>query len=1050
LAYFTGSFPNFRFLFFHFRRTITIIMSAGFDSAFRRVKELVADFRANEKFYLSPAYQEQEARRDFIDKFWLALGWDVNHDTQKNPLEQEVKVERKEHSNSQRRADYAFYLHPNYRDVRFYVEAKKPHGDIATADNYFQINRYGWSGKTKIGILHDFEQFEIVDCRLEPNIDKALSRNIRKYKYPDYEDAEKFAEIYWIFSHEAVANGSLGKFIATLPKRRAKDVEPSEIDDSFLKMLDQLRDELARLFKNKNPKLDGDCLTEITQRTLDRFVFTRFLEDKFIEPQRIISTFGSRGSAWDDFITASRRLDKIYNGVVYKHNDWLDEKVKIDADAFAEICRRFSHVNSPYDFNEIPIHILGSIYERFLGKVIVTTDKRARLEEKPEVRKAGGVYYTPEYIVRYIVENTVGKLIAGKTPGQIAEMRFADIACGSGSFLLGVYDLLIRHHTRYYNENRDKAKIAGKVKKEHKADVEEREDGLHLTLYKKREILLANIYGVDIDPQAVEVAQLSLYLKLLQDETPGSARQYYLDFEQQALLPKLDKNIVCGNSLIGTDILTGQLFASDEEKKLNPMDFEQRFPHIFRKVGRDTPCAPGLHDAAGSGVPALPDELHDAAPGEPDFGFPGVPLHGAFSYKKKKGAKAAPPAVPEFEGGFDAIVGNPPYGVPFSRIEEEYLANHFPEAAKFPDSYCFFILRALRLVRQSGVVSFIVPNTFCDLENCDEFRSSILRRYSLEEIWQSGWAFQEAVVDTLVFRLWSKPPKVSSQINVVIENHNYSRSVAEFLGNELCKIDYRNRGDDRQIVAKASSGCPNVSQIATVKAGVKMYEKGKGTPPQTVKTMAERPYSTNGKCPPKWKPLFRGGDVERYFLAAPKEFVNYGPWLAAPRSPDLFSGPKLLMRRTDDRLLASIEEGSAICVNSCHVIKLNQEALSKMSYNYVLALLNSKLLQRIFEIQNPQMIGKVFAEIKVIYVERLPIRPIDFSKPADKAKHDRMVELVEQMLAARKQLAGAQSDKDKDFYTNRCDGLDRQIDALVYDLYALTPAEIQIVEGAAK
>ena len=440
-------------------------MSAGFDSAFRRVKELVADFRANEKFYLSPAYQEQEARRDFIDKFWLALGWDVNHDAQKNPLEQEVKVERKEHSNSQRRADYAFYLHPNYRDVRFYVEAKKPHGDIATADNYFQINRYGWSGKTKIGILHDFEQFEIVDCRLEPDIDKALSRNIRKYKYPDYEDAEKFAEIYWLFSHEAVANGSLEKFIVTLPKRRAKDVEPSEIDDSFLKMLDQMRDELAHLFKNKNPKLDGDCLTEITQRTLDRFVFTRFLEDKFIEPQRIISTFGSRGSAWDDFITASRRLDKIYNGVVYKHNDWLDDKVKIDDDAFAEICRRFSHVNSPYDFNEIPIHILGSIYERFLGKVIVTTDKRARVEEKPEVRKAGGVYYTPEYIVRYIVENTVGKAIEGKTPAQIAEMRFADIACGSGSFLLGVYDLLIRHHTRYYNENRDKAKIAGKVKK---------------------------------------------------------------------------------------------------------------------------------------------------------------------------------------------------------------------------------------------------------------------------------------------------------------------------------------------------------------------------------------------------------------------------------------------------------------------------------------------------------------------------------------------------------------------------------------------------------
>src|ERR1039458_860026 len=244
---------------------------------------------------------------------------------------------------------------------------------------------------------------------------------------------------------------------------------------------------------------------------------------------------------------------------------------------------------------------------------------------RSEERRVGSDWSSDVFSSDLIVENTVGKLIAGKTPAQIAEMRFADIACGSGSFLLGVYDLLIRHHTRYYNENRDKAKIAGKVKKEHKADVEEREDGLHLTLYKKREILLANIYGVDIDPQAVEVAQLSLYLKLLQDETPGSARQYYLDFEQQALLPKLDKNIVCGNSLIGTDILTGQLFASDEEKKLNPMDFEQRFPHIFSR---------GRGNESGS-------LRETAAP--LDFGFPGVPLHGAYSYKKKKIPKVMRP-----------------------------------------------------------------------------------------------------------------------------------------------------------------------------------------------------------------------------------------------------------------------------------------------------------------------------------------------------------------------------------------------------------------------
>jgi type I restriction-modification system DNA methylase subunit len=177
----------------------------------------------------------------------------------------------------------------------------------------------------------------------------------------------------------------------------------------------------------------------------------------------------------------------------------------VDGVAFADLCESLAHINSPYDFNAIPIHILGSIYERFLGKVIVATDKRVTVEEKAEVRKAGGVFYTPEYIVRYIVEKTVGKLIAGKTPKQIAEMRFADIACGSGSFLLGAFDLLLDYHDRYYNANPGKAR---------KRDCISRDGKLYLSLRKKREILLNNIYGVDIDAQAVEVCQLSLYLNL--------------------------------------------------------------------------------------------------------------------------------------------------------------------------------------------------------------------------------------------------------------------------------------------------------------------------------------------------------------------------------------------------------------------------------------------------------------------------------------------------------------------------------------------------------
>ena len=171
----------------------------------------------------------------------------------------------------------------------------------------------------------------------------------------------------------------------------------------------------------------------------------RFLEDKVIEaaaPVANLATKARRGriSSPRAAVSTASTTASFSKSTPFS----TQPAFNVDDDAFADICESLAHVNSPYDFNAIPIHILGSIYERFLGKVIVTTDKRARVEEKPEVRKAGGVYYTPEYIVRYIVENTVGKLIEGKTPEQIAEMRFADIACGSGSFLLGVFDLLLR------------------------------------------------------------------------------------------------------------------------------------------------------------------------------------------------------------------------------------------------------------------------------------------------------------------------------------------------------------------------------------------------------------------------------------------------------------------------------------------------------------------------------------------------------------------------------------------------------------------------------
>ncbi|MBK9380296.1 MAG: hypothetical protein IPN39_03110 [Chitinophagaceae bacterium] len=383
----------------------------------------------------------------------------MNHDDQHNPYEQEVKVEKGQkqlQATAQKRADYAFYTAPNFKDVRFFVEAKKPAVELKHPDNYFQTIRYGWNAGTSIAVLTDFEQFHIIDCRYKPDLKNVFTGKHKEYRYTDYSDKEKFAEIYWLFSREAVLDNSLKKFTDALPKIKGKKTTAAAkdlagtIDESFLAYIDNIREELAKAFKKNDESLGSEALTEVVTRTVDRLVFIRFLEDKLIEPNNHVSEWKS----WNDFTTDCRRLDVKYNGVVFKEHPLLDKKGFAGAEEkmFLNICKDISNRNSPFDFNYIPIHILGSIYEQFLGKVVVATDHRVRIEEKPEVRKAGGVYYTLKYIVDYIVANTVGKLILDKTPKQIAALRFADIACGSGSFLIGVYECLLDYHKNYYQK----------------------------------------------------------------------------------------------------------------------------------------------------------------------------------------------------------------------------------------------------------------------------------------------------------------------------------------------------------------------------------------------------------------------------------------------------------------------------------------------------------------------------------------------------------------------------------------------------------------------
>jgi len=945
------------------------------------ILDLIERFERNQDAYKSGAYNETQARHEFIDPFFEALGWDVNNkagnaEAYKDVIHEDaVKV-----SGVTKAPDYSFRIGGQRK---FFVEAKKPSVNIKDAPAAaFQVRRYAWSAKLPLSIVTDFDELAVYDCRIKPDQkDSADKARIKYYTYRQY--AEKWDEIAAIFSKDAILKGSFDKYAESNKAKRGT----AEVDSAFLAEIESWRDMLARNIALRNT-LTVRELNDSVQRIIDRIIFLRIAEDRGIEDYGSLRGICNGNNTYGRLQELFYKADDRYNSGLFhfRHEkgeteppDKLTPDLQIDDKPLKDILKTLYYPDSPYEFAVLPADILGQVYEQFLGKVIrLSSDHRAVVEDKPEVKKAGGVFYTPTYIVEYIVKNTVGKLLDGKTLKKAESLRILDPACGSGSFLLGAYQYLLDWHLKYYTENNPE-----KQAREKKPALYSGQGGAwHLTTAERKRILLNNIYGVDIDSQAVEVTKLSLLLKVLEGETGESLNKQRKLFSERAL-PNLGGNIKCGNSLIGPDFYDGKqmnLQDTEEAQRVNVFDWQAEFPEIFKA------------------------------------------------------------------GGFDAVIGNPPYGATLSRTDQDYLQIHYQQAQKFPDSYCYFIVKGSQLLRNEGFMSLIVPNTFCDIESCNDFRKWLLTSKFIESIWQTGWAFKAAIVDTVVFILRNSKPSLHANLKMLVDGKEYSRKISEFLEDSLFKIDYRNSIEDKNILLKTIRQ-PNLGSLAIVKAGVKLYEKGKGNPPQTENTLIERPYTKVDEAVDGWKLLYRGENVKRYHFEKSREAVNYGPWLAAPRSEDLFTSPKILMRRTSDKLFSCIDLNSSVCVNSCHVIKFRSEQ-NKLSYQYILGLLNSRLLQKIFEIHNPQMVGKVFAEVKVIYVERLPIRTLDFNKPAEKKMHDRMVQLVEQMLALHKQLLEAKTGHEQTLIQRQIDATDRQIDKLVYELYGLTEEEIAIVEGS--
>jgi len=677
------------------------------------IRKLVQAFRENHKALKDENASEAVIRGEYIERLWMLLGWDVHNRNHRSLAEKDVVVEAniatiEGQSLRQRRPDYLFRIDGF---PRFIVEAKKCTVDIASdKDAIFQAKTYAWSAQIPFAILTNFERFRLFDTTVKPHYHAPEGEVVADFdlRFEDYE--QQWDVLQQTFGRDAVAAGSLEKLLAKIKHVRAGrrirgidrmliDLRGSEpVDKAFLAHLEDFRLRIARELYRENKKAFPEPstkhgaarLAEAAQRIVDRLVFVRVCEDRGItsygELREAVNTArDNQRQLYPELVSLFRRFDARYNGYLFKAH--FSEDLSLPPGLLVDFIRSLYLPDGPYRFHAIADDILGIIYERFLASAITVTRGLVDAEPKPEVRHAGGVYYTPRFVVDTIVRRVVGPKIEGKGPPAILDVKILDPACGSGSFLIAALEYLYTHCLKCFEADSKSAILETKVKRKKvkkKLGFQDAEGNWHLMPQFRGQILQSCIYGVDIDSQAVEVTIMSLYLKMLEGRLP---EHWQRDLLEARLLPPLDNNIRCGNSLI------------------SQTDFDRYWE----------------------------DKFNNLFGGDKDLRF----RINAFDWTSHTRGFGR---IFQDQQGFDCIIGNPPY----IRVQELkkwepeecefYKANYKAAAKGNYDIYVVFIEKTLSLLAPDGLLGFICPHKFWQAAYGQAIRAIITKGRHLHSV----------------------------------------------------------------------------------------------------------------------------------------------------------------------------------------------------------------------------------------------------------------------------------------------------------------------------
>ncbi len=881
-----------------------------------KVRKLVEEFKAIPKSHLD-SLAEEKIKWLFIEPLLEALGWS------KNEVEKEERVLRG-------RADYILKLGNTGVLV---VEAKKTSVSL-TEDEGRQAVSYAYHSKIKFAVLTNFKYIRVFHALSNiKNIDNNLLKINNDYFRLGFEEYYEKFDILWLLSRESFEKGEINKLLSAKDERINKTIDKRLLDD-FL----EIRRWLSKELKQKKNYLDKEKIDECAQILINRLIFMRSVEDRGLEPSNFLLGLDSdvrtqrvKLQLFPYLLDRFKEFNKKYDSKLFE-DGLLEKEGAFSDEVLHKIIRALyfgiEDNQAKYMFNEIPGDIFGNIYEQYLGTILSDTEKRIKLDSKSGKRKKMGIYYTPSYIVDYIVKNTVGEYIKDKTIDEILQIKILDPACGSGSFLARAFEEICN-------------KIEDLMEKGSYSEIWHsfKEFKGRASIAQKNTIFENCIFGVDLDEKAIELAELNMALKILEKETRLTKRR----------LANLKDNLRCGNSLIGD---------SNFDKAFN---WHAQFPEVFK------------------------------------------------------------------QGGFDVVIGNPPYGADLKEKEREGLEKEYK--MNNTDTAVLFMKLATKLINKNGINGFIVPKPFVYSSTWKKIREELLD--GLAEIVDCGKVWKEVLLEQIIYFYTSN--KKLDKYDSCIRNRTIIKKIGEIDKSTFNEFGLLLNGiseEELKLGRKIKKSCESLNEFVINQRGGMFQKEIKET---------KSDYKVLG-----------GKQIGRYFIKS-----NIKGYISKKSIKD----EKSFLKENSiivQNLVAHIENPKDhIEIIACLSKNVDDLVIldtvnqlsnkNKLSSESLIAIINSKMTswycyRFIF--------GKA---IRTMHFDNSITNRIPIPKNIDKKQQQKIISLVNQMLSLQKKLHETKSaGNEKEALERQITNIDHDIDQEVYKLYGITEEEQKIIEESLK